>query len=226
MILLALLVVAQLGRAEELAARQEIDAAVDVYKSALAAGEDGAALRYNLGTLALEQNRLGEAVLHLRAAKRFAPGDDDIRHNLAVALDMRTDRLSGELAPSPIRSVGEAVSPRVARVAFGGSLLLLALALAAFPFVPRVARVMLMASAIVVVMSGFVYASRKSFESVREAVVLAETTPALKDADPGAATMFVAHAGLYGDVVDERSPYVRVRFENGLEAWIARDALG
>ena len=80
----------RLKQAAELAARQEHAAAFDAYRALLDEGVDGRDLRYNLGTLALELGRVGDAVLQLRAARRLDPWDDDVRHNLEVALPSAT----------------------------------------------------------------------------------------------------------------------------------------
>ena len=59
-----------------------------------------------------------------------------------------------------------------------------------------------------------------------EAVVMVPETPALKEADTSSTVAFTAHAGLHGDVMaTETTPngeLLRVRFENGLEAWLKR----
>jgi hypothetical protein len=220
---------ARLAQAESLAKKREIDAAADLYRAMLKDGVDGASVRYNLGTLALEQGRVGEAVLELRVAHRLAPGDDDVKHNLAVALDARTDRLAGEATVDPIHVVGEHTAPLIARLAFAIPLALLGALLAALGFVDArraLLRTLAIACAVLTVLGGAVYAARVSVESTKEAVIVVDATPALKDADDAAAVAFTAHAGLFGDVVDENAGFSRIRFENGLEAWIKNDALG
>jgi tetratricopeptide (TPR) repeat protein len=220
---------ARLAQAESLAKKREIDAAADLYRALLKDGVDGAGVRYNLGTLALEQGRVGEAVLELRIAHRLAPGDDDIKHNLTVALDARTDRLAGEATVDPIRVVGEHISPLTARLALAIPLALLGALLALLGFVDArraLLRSLAIGCAVITLFGGVVYAARKSVESAKEAVIVVDATPALKDADDAAAVAFTAHAGLFGDVVDESAGFSRIRFENGLEAWIKNDALG
>lgn len=218
---------AGLKEAAALAARQEHAAAADAYRALLAEGVDGRDLRYNLGTLSLELDLLGDAVLHLRAARRFDPLDDDVRHNLAVALSRRTDRLAGEGEGATAFSLGERVPPRAARLALALPLLLLGVALAARGAWPR--RSLGIAVALLCLLSvagGALWLLRRAFEGTREAVVRVESTDAKKEPAESAATAFEAHAGLLGRVVDEEGGFVRVRLDNGLETWLARDALG
>jgi len=220
---------ARLAQAESLAKKREIDAAADLYRAMLKDGVDGASIRYNLGTLALDQGRVGEAVLELRIAHRLAPGDDDVKHNLTVALDARTDRLAGEATVDPVRVVGEHIPPLAARLAFALPLALLGALLAALGFVDArraLLRSLAIGCVVLASLGGLAYAARMSVESAKEAVIVVDATPALKDADDAAAVAFTAHAGLFGDVVDENAGFSRVRFENGLEAWIKNDALG
>lgn len=225
---------ARLGEAEALARRNEPAAAADLYRALLAEGTDGAALRYNLGTLALDEGKIGEAVLHLLAARRLAPGDGDIAHNFTVALDARTDRLGGDTVVSPIHALGAAVPPLAARLALAIPLGLVGIALALLGVLdgaarPRARRLVVVTAGVLgllTVAGAVVRGARASVESTRVAVVLVDATPALKDPAADAAEAFVAHAGLFGDVVDEDGAFLRVRFENGLEAWLEGTAVG
>jgi tetratricopeptide (TPR) repeat protein len=220
----------RLAEAEALAQRNEPAAAADLYRALLKDGVDGAALRYNLGTLALEAGDVGEAVLHLRAARRLRPGDEDIRHNLEVALEARTDRLAGDPVAEPMIAMGGRLPPLAARLALALPLGLLAAALAALGFVVGRARAALRIAiallSVTAVAGAVLFGARLAFEGRREAVVIAAEAPALKDPAPDATRAFIAHAGLHGEVVDESGGYARVRFENGLEAWIAASDLG
>jgi tetratricopeptide (TPR) repeat protein len=228
----------RLRQAEQLAKKKERDAAIDLYRAVLddAAARhesdprDGADVRYNLGTLCLESGDLGCAVLHLRAAARLDPRDDDVRHNLAVALEARTDRLAGSPVVDPLREIGARVPPTTARLALAIPLALLGLALVLVAFAPArarpMARIAATLAALACVAGGVIYAARKSVEATHEAVVVVPETPALKEPDTSSTVAFTAHAGLHGDVMARESTangeLLRVRFENGLEAWLKR----
>lgn len=217
----------RLQEAAALAARQETAAAADAYRALVAEGVDGRDVRYNLGTLSLELERTGDAVLHLRAARRFDPLDDDVRHNLMVALARRSDRLAGEDAASPLLSLGEALPPRLARWAVAAPLLLLGLAMVARGrWRQRKMTAAVAALALTALAGGALWLARRSFEGSREAVVLVDETVARKEPHEDAAAAFTAHAGLWGRVIDEQGAFVRVRLQNGLETWLARDAVG
>jgi hypothetical protein len=224
---LAAKVDARLAQAESLARKRETAAAADLYRALIKDGVDGAAIRYNLGTLELDEGELGEAVRDLLVAQRFAPNDDDIRHNLDVAKEARTDRLAGEAPSDPIRFVGSHTSPAAARFALAIPLIVLGVLFAAIAFGRKrlaIARALLVVTGVAVVAGAFVWLCRLSVERTDVAVVMRET-PALKDPDDSAAVSFPAHPGLYGDVVEDGGAFLRLRFENGLEAWVKSDAV-
>ncbi|MCC7072404.1 MAG: hypothetical protein IT383_13835 [Deltaproteobacteria bacterium] len=216
----------RLRQAAELAARQEHAAAFDAYRALLDEHVDGRDLRYNLGTLALELDRLGEAVAHLRMARRFDPRDDDVRHNLEMALARRTDRLAGETASSPLLALGEATPPTWARLAFALPLALVGVALCAQGALRRRWLWALVLALVALGAAGAgLWLARRAFEATREAVVVRPEAPAFKEPSEAAALAFTAHAGLSGRVVDEVEQLVRVRLDNGLEVWLERAAV-
>ena len=68
--------------------------AIDRYRAIEAQGLRSAKLCYNLANALFKQERLGEAILWYRRALRLAPGDEDIRYNLAVAEARTKDTVS------------------------------------------------------------------------------------------------------------------------------------
>lgn len=72
---------AEFSRANEAYARGDYQQAVGLYE-ALAAQDAPAALYYNLGNAYFKSGRIGKAVLNYERARRRAPRDGDVRHNL------------------------------------------------------------------------------------------------------------------------------------------------
>jgi tetratricopeptide (TPR) repeat protein len=217
-----------LKEAETLAIREETEAAIATYEKILEQGDAAPGLRYNLGTLYLEQGDVGRAVLHLRAAVREDPADDDARHNLDVALAGRADQLLGVGPGLPWwQALARQVRPGVAQVAFLAPFLLLLLLIAASPWLPvgRWPKALLVVIAVLTIAGGIVLGARMADDRQALAVVL-EDTNALKGPDASAATAFEAHAGLSGTVRGEEGAFMRVRLDNGVEAWFERERLG
>jgi hypothetical protein len=209
------------GRGESDSARAQLQSLYDE----LVASEvpTSAALHYNLGTVALQLDDIDDAVLHFLAAARRDPWDDDIAHNLEVALSRRADQVSG----SGARPMGARLPAGAVRLLWGAALALLGVAVAvAFAGAGRLARVgrALVGPAFVgTVLAGALMALRLQAESVDVAVIVGDVE-ARPQPDSRAAG-FTAHAGLTGVVVAERDGFVRLRLENGLDVWVERSSL-
>jgi hypothetical protein len=210
--------------AEGFAAHGEPDTARATYQAVLdelsASGTSGSAeLHYNIGTLALGAGDVSGAVMHLLAAERRAPLDDDIRHNLAEALSRRADQVEGGTS----MPFGALLPPGAVRFGFGACLLLLGAVLAARGLLPRrLPRNAVFAVIAATLASGALWLARLQAERA-VVVVVARDTEARPQPDATAAG-FTVHAGLTGRVVDDKSGFSRVRLENGVDVWVERDA--
>lgn len=220
-------VAAELKEAESLAVHGDRAAAIGAYEALLAEGVDFSGLRYNLGTLYLEEGDVGRAVLHLRTALVDAPGDEDVLHNLDIARLAMKDQLEGVGPGLPLAvALGRQIAPGQATAGFLVPLLLLVLALAGAPWLPlRARRVVLAVAFALFALGGAALGLRLSAEGEVQAVVLEETA-ARKGPTPAAPESFAAHPGLTGGVRERDGDAVRLRLDNGVEAWIDAKALG
>ena len=209
------------GRGETAAARAQLQTIHDELQASGA--PTSAALHYNLGTLALSDDDVADAVLHLLAAARRDPTDDDVRHNLEVALARRADQVSG----SGSRSLGARLPPGPVRLAWGAALALLGLvsglALAGTGRGARLGRSVLGPALVGAVVAGLFWWLRVQAESAEIAVILGDVEAR---AQPDSrATGFTAHAGLTGNVIAEQEGFTRLRLENGLDVWVERSSV-
>jgi len=221
-------------QAVDLALHGEEEAAIEAYTSLLRDGHDGAALRYNLGTLHLQQGALGPAVLHLASAVRMNPDDDDAAYNLQVALQAREDRVS-ELRQTTwsLARLGDQLPRDLALWAFLLPLLLTCLWMASWPLQRRPLRWAPLLAPLLLI-GAVSFGARVQAERRVRAVVFAEETSARVGPDPGAKVAFVAHAGLLGTIVDEQAStlhrgvahvFVKLRLDNGLDVWLDKSDL-
>jgi tetratricopeptide (TPR) repeat protein len=225
----ALDVTRELSAAEDLSVRGQSGAAIDAYRRVLESGHDGADLRYNLGTLYLTSGDVGRAVLHLRAALRAQPRHEDARFNLEQAIAARADHVDAG-GREPITSrVASFVSSSEAAWFFLGALALFFALVGAWPWTRNGARRAVKIGAIVAALlladAAFLLWARVVVDGTQEAVVLADEIPARAGPQDDAATTFLAHAGLFGEVVAREGGYARVRLDNGLDAWLPVEAL-
>lgn len=221
----------ELLEAENLAIRGEVDAAVAAYREMLRKGIDHPDIRYNLGTLRLQQEDLGRAVLHLRTALREDPGLEDARHNLDIALAARVDQITPESAASAVEFLRwEAWSSSQVWSTCFGMAFFAALFLAIGAWLPhRQMRVwgyrFCAVSSLAAIASGWTGYRLDELRLREEAVILTDELPARMGPAQDAAASFTAHAGLDGAVMARENGFVRLRLENGLDAWFPQDSL-
>ena len=70
--------------------------ALEAWRSVLATGWQAPHLFYNLGCAAFKAGEVGWAVAYFEEARRLAPRDPNILHNLRVSSSRGGDRLPGE----------------------------------------------------------------------------------------------------------------------------------
>ena len=211
--------------AEGFAAHGEPDTARATYGALLdeltASGASAsAALHYNVGTLALGAGDVGPAVLHLLAAERRAPLDDDIRHNLNAALARRADQVEGNTS----LPLGARLPPGPVRATFGACLALLGILLAVAGIRRRgLPRAVVRAAAAAALVSGAIFAVR--FAAERAVVVVVQQDTEARPQPDASAAGFTVHPGLTGAVVSEQQGFVRLRLENGVDVWVDHGAI-
>jgi hypothetical protein len=228
----------RLLEAERLAAHGEVDSAVAAYSAVadelLASGaQTSADIHYNLGTLALGQGDDGTAVLHLLAAQRRAPFDDDIRHNVTIAMQRRADQVDDARGTSVLRRLPRGVVAGCAGAVLallGINLLILGVrgastsqASPTTPTAPTTPRRLVLPLSLVAVVAVSLWVAHAVADTA-EIVVVMQDTMALPQPD-ASADGFEVHPGLTGDVVAEEKGFARVRLENGVDVWIARSAI-
>lgn len=76
---------ARFREANERYQQGEYEKAITAYQSIEQQGLESAELYYNLGNAYFKQGDLPHAILYYERAKRLAPGDEDILHNLQLA---------------------------------------------------------------------------------------------------------------------------------------------
>lgn len=222
---------ARLRSAEAHIARGDERAAADIYRELLERGHDGAALRYNLGTLRLAEGAVGHAVLHLRSALRLDPTLEDAAQNLSVALEARADPLFGPAeGEGNEASLGQLLSPRAAAWLLWLSCAALGLGLGLRPWLPpgRPRRTALGLSApalLLTLVSGSFYAYHGVRFHRREVVVISPKVAGRAAPDANASVAFEVRAGAWGVPIESEGDFVRVRLSQGLDAWLPRESV-
>ncbi len=221
----------RLREAEKIATQQDAATAIGAYQDLVQEGVDGAEVRYNLGTLYLEEGETARAVFHLKTALLFDPLHSDARHNLEVAVATRTDAVGDVETDSGLSlDVARRIPRDGAALVTGLFALLLGLALGLRALSPRLRRSKAWTAVVVVVWALMTTGAvglglQVAATATEEAVVMAEETTARLGPSDDAKESFVAHAGLVGTAMEERDGYLRLRLRNGLEAWVNAGAV-
>ncbi len=71
----------------------DFTSAAALYDSIEQTGQVSAHLYYNKGNALFKMGKIGESILYYSKAELLAPGDDDIRHNLAIATGLTHNRI-------------------------------------------------------------------------------------------------------------------------------------
>jgi tetratricopeptide (TPR) repeat protein len=200
------------------------------YEQVLGTGVASANVYFNLGNAYLKAGDVGRAVLAYERARRLAPGDPDVRANLAFAREQggaddeppRWTRLA-----FPLASVWPSDTVLAVAAAAWWALLVL---LAARHLLPAARRAMgwaaLAAGVLFAVSSASVAYRLWTVDFRREAVVVASTPVAVRFEPTSAGTVhFRAVTGSRLRLIGERDGWVQVARPDGLRGWVERDAV-
>jgi hypothetical protein len=222
------------GRTEEdeRARAASFAAAKGAYLKLIEHGFDGADVLFNLGTVCLANNELGEAVLYLERARRLKRSDD-VEANLTVARERQGDQLVGGAS-----AISEPFLTRLADATGGTAVSLLALVALWLTLALAVLfRRMLPGTrgwlAFLLVMSGITATVSTALVAVDawvaanyvEGVVMPKTAQVREVPNGSARVSFEVHAGLKVRVLEESGKFVRIHLSNSLEGWVEREGV-
>ncbi len=203
--------------------RGDTAAAEDAFRTLVEQGHDGPDVLYNLGTTALAQGKIGEAVYALEQARR-AGGGSDVEANLTIARGRQLDQLVGSVAEEPfVERVATATSPALAGAMLAGlwalGFLLLALRLLVRQWGGWLLGGAVTALTLSLPAAAVLGAHLYSQEAVHEGVVLARTLAVHEVPEARSKVSFELHPGVKLRMLDRSGDFVRVRLPNGLEGW-------
>jgi tetratricopeptide (TPR) repeat protein len=203
--------------------------AISTYEKIVSNGYESPALYYNLGNAYYKSGNIPAAILNYERAKRLAPGDEDVLHNLRLA----NLRIVDKIEPVPRLFfvgwwdglIGLASSSGWGSIAIG-ALWLAALLLAGFRIVRGgLAQKLLLFPGIAMVLfsifaftAGGIQGGRERSESA--AILFAPTASVKSAPDAGSTDLFVVHEGVRVDVLDSVGEWEKIRLADGKEGWL------
>jgi hypothetical protein len=202
----------------------DLAAAEAGYRAALAAGDTGGTVWFDLGNVLYREGRLGEAVLAWRIAAARLPRDPDVQANLDFARRQVKDKLD---VPDPHPTFAPWQVALTADegmwlgAGFAGLGLVLLAARRRFPHLPLVGIGATLAAGGAVVGAGGV--AEAAMAPV--AVVLSDEVTATSDLG-GGVDLFALHAGAEVQTVEEAAGKVQILLQDGRRGWVVSDAVG
>lgn len=203
--------------------------AARAYEQIVANGYESAALYYNLGNAWYKAGNVPAAILNFERAKRLAPGDEDVLHNLALANLRIVDRIE----PMPRLFFVEWWDALIGSASASGwgtaaiaSLWAAVLLIAAYRLLRgRLAQRLTLVPGILLVLfalfaftAGGIQGGRERSES--EAILFAPTAPVKSAPDAQSTDLFVLHEGVRVDLLDEVGGWRKVRLADGKVGWL------
>jgi tetratricopeptide (TPR) repeat protein len=207
--------------------------AQELYERIRGAGYGGVALYYNLGNAWYKTGSVPQAILNYERARRLAPGDDDVRHNLQLANMMLADKIE----PAPRLFVLEWWDGVKAALSLDGMtiavVLLFALTMGALSGMVlarsyrarRAWFVSALAGGFLVLGSGAVLWSRiGDVGRTDEAVITAGITTIKNSPEASSSDAFVLHAGVKVQITEIVEKWLKIRLPDGKVGWMESEA--
>ena len=210
------------------------DEAAQQYRGILRYSVRDPIVEYNLGNAEFRLGNLGQAILHYERARRLDPLDEDIRGNLEFARSLCFDRVEARPQTAAVRWLHVAQN-RLGPDRQAWAALLFAWLAAGWiawgfsrPGRWSAAHGWTLAAlflAVALTASSW-YVTLERLEGGRAAVVLEEVVEVLAGPSYNNPALFTVHEGLTLEIRSERDEWFQVSLPNGLNGWIAREAVG
>ena len=203
--------------------------AIGVYERILAQGLVSAKLYYNLANAYFKEGEVGKSVLFYNRALRLAPGNEDVRYNLAVAETMTKDkieRIPEFFAVAWMRTLRHTMGctawSLLSLVLLAGMLGLLLLYLLSQRIGLRKAGFYgtLAAFVLFVLTTWFAVLERREILRSDEAVVMVASSAVKSSPDRAATDLFMLHEGTKATVTASLDDWCEITLADGKKGWI------
>ena len=209
---------------------KDYESAVRLYQSILNQNVESANLYFNLGNAYFKHGDLGRAVLYYMKARRLAPGDPDIVHNLEFARQFSSVQMEGvELNPIHAFFEGVAGPYRLSALAWLSSLffvvLMLLLCLRYGLGMDRsLIRIgVVLSLVLLIVAAGLTSFKYRNDYLIRRAVITADKADVYTGPSPQSDVELQGAPGLVVEILSESGEFYSVLFENKRRGWIKKD---
>jgi tetratricopeptide (TPR) repeat protein len=219
----------------ELYKNNQYQAAIDEYNKLIKQDYEGASLYYNLGNAHYRLGKVGFAILYYEKALRLSPGDEDAKHNLAIAKLNIKDKVD-ELPPFFIFNIWEGL---LASFSVSGwtiiiytIFILLLLTVIAYFFSRSVTQQRIsffvgvgFLALLVFYISLLAVKMNKEF-NFKDGIIIENIIAVKSSPDNSSKDEFVVHEGLKVRLEDKVDDWYKIRLADGKIGWIMEKSLG
>ncbi len=209
--------------------QKEYAKAIESYKQILNNNIESAAIYFNLGNAYFKNGDLGHAILYYMKAKRLAPDDSSIRHNLEFAQRFSSVQMEGvELNPVTSFLASLVDSYKLSFLAWMTSfvfiLFMLCLILRyGMGYNLSIVRVGIVVTLLLLMVTGGFTTFKYRYEYLtKRAVIIAENSTVYTGASEQSDVELEAAPGLIVEILSESSDFYNVLFENKRRGWIKK----
>ena len=209
---------------------KEFDKAIGIYQQILEQKIESAPLYFNLGNAYFKNGDLGNAILYLMKAKRLAPDDPDIQHNLKFAGRFSSVQMEGvELNPVTAFMASLVDNYRLTVLAWLASLFFILFMVSLIlrygaGFNTAAIRLFVILSLLFLVISGGLTSFKYRYDYLtRRAVITADVSTVYTGASDKSDIELEGAPGLVVEILSESSEYYNVLFENKRRGWIKKE---
>jgi len=220
----------EFAMANEFYENKDYSSAVRLYLSVLNHGAESANLYFNLGNAYFKDGDLGHAVFYYLKARRLAPDDQDIIHNLEFVRQFSRVQMEGvELNPLRTFFIGLVEGYRLGTLAWLSSIFFIlfvlilcvryGLGVSNFPV--RIGAVVLLV--LLLASSGLTSFKYRDDYLTRRAVIITEDANVHTGPSDQSDVELEGAPGLIVEIISETVDYYDVLFENKRRGWIKKD---
>jgi hypothetical protein len=202
--------------------------AAEEYSAIIEGGEYSMSLYYNLANAYFKMNEIGKSILYYHRALRIAPGNEDIRHNLALAEAQTKDRIVAIpefFLNRWLRTVRNTMSCMawsiISLVVFAVLLLFVLMFLLSSHIGVRKTGFYgaLVALLLFVTTTLFALSERREMLTHDEAIVMGSAISVKSSPDRSATDLFVLHEGTKVKVLSEVDQWREITIADGKKGW-------
>ena len=209
--------------------------AVDEYNKLIEQGYEGVSIFYNLGNAHYRLGHIGFAILYYEKALKLSPGDEDLKHNLAVANRSIKDKVD-TLPPFFIFNIWEDLLASfstsgwtiVAYIIF----ILLLFCIIAYFFSrnvnqQRISFFSAIGTGIILILVIVLLTVKINKEfKIKDAIILDSTVMVKSSPDSASKDEFVVHEGLKVRIEDNIDNWFKIRLADGKIGWVTVKSVG